>query len=117
MDRLKEINEVISAEILEPDVGVPYEYVLSGFESDWTEQTRIMASPTLIPDPPKKVASTVTVPETNRHLSKNQGVWKQCSQEAIISNNKKHQHYFLSFWKLLPFSTACVCTFSFFMCC
>ena len=92
VDRLKEINEVISAEILEPDVGVPYEYALSGFESDWAEQTRNMASSTLFPDPPKKLASTVTVPETNRHLSKNQRVWKRCSQEAIKKYNKKHQH-------------------------
>lgn len=91
IQELRRVNEAISVEILTPDVGVPMESALSGFEQAWEEQSRSNASSTLFPDPPRRLLSEVTVPDSNRHLSQNERVWKRSSQEAIQSYNKKHK--------------------------
>ena len=48
VDELKRINYVVSAEMLEPNVGVFLGSVLSGFEAAWEEQRRL-ASASSIP--------------------------------------------------------------------
>ena len=80
---LKKINDVMSAEMLEPNVGVFSGSALSGFEAAWEEETRRRPASALFPEPPQRLQSSVTVPDSNHHLMRNQRVWRQSSQNAI----------------------------------
>ena len=41
------------------------------------------------PDPSTKIQPTVVVPDRNRHLSRNERVWRRASGEAIKGKIKK----------------------------
>ena len=94
MEELTRINEVMAADMVEPTIGVPLEAALSGFDAAWREESQndILAalSRSLFLDPPRKMQSTVVVPKTNSHSSRNERVWKQSSEAAIRKyNNRK----------------------------
>lgn len=89
---LRRINDSLATEILEPDMGIPSESALSGFEAAWQQSQAEMASlPTLFPDPPTRIESEVHVPATNQHLSRNQKLWKRSVEDAKTSYNKRHK--------------------------
>lgn len=94
VEELTRINEVMAADMVEPTIGVPFEAALSGFDATWREESQndklAALSRSLFPDPPRKMQSTVVVPKTNSHLSRNERVWKQSSEAAIRKyNNRK----------------------------
>ena len=95
VEELTRINDILAADIETPNCGVPFEAALSGFEATWAEEQEWHNRPyhtnKLFPDPPQRVQSSVVVPPTNRHLSHNERVWKQSSEEAIRRYNKRHR--------------------------
>ena len=100
IENLKRINDALASELLTPAVGAPVDYALSGFDAAWEEQQQIQRArkeketePTvdLFPDPPQRLSSAISVPPSNRHLSRNERIWKRCSEDAITSYNKKHR--------------------------
>ena len=97
-ERVKELEkaaDIMAADLEVPSLGVPHEAALSGFEAAWTEQCQdehmTALSLALFPDPPTRIQSAVVVPERNRHLSRNERVWRRASGEAIKGYNKKHR--------------------------
>ena len=75
---LKRINDVLASELLSPELGVHVRSALSGFDAAWEEQQaiqreRVKKNPgaDLFPDPPQRLQSSVTVPSSNVHLSRN----------------------------------------------
>ena len=95
---LKRINNALTSELLTPELGVPFGSALSGFDAAWVEQQAIHRERTkktpgadLFPDPPQRLLSSVTVPSSNVHLSRNERVWKRSSEEARSSYNKRHR--------------------------
>ena len=93
VEELKKISDVLAADMLEPNLGVPTAAALSGFESDWTEAQRHRDYPYhhLFPDPLRQVQSVVVVPDSNLHLTRNQRVWRQSCQKAIRNYNQRHK--------------------------
>lgn len=91
LEEMKRINELLSAELVEPACGVPYSSALSGFEAAWEEEKSNTASSLLFPDPPQRIPCSVVVPEAGRRLSQSERVWKRSSEDAIRSYNKKHR--------------------------
>ena len=71
INELKKINDVMSAEMLEPNVGVFSGSALSGFEAAWEEETRRRPASALFADPPQRLQSSVTVPDSNHYLTRN----------------------------------------------
>ena len=71
INELKKINDVMSAEMLEPNVSVFSGSALSGFEAAWEEETRRRPASALFPDPPQRLQSSVSVPDSNHHLTRN----------------------------------------------
>ena len=89
---LKRINESLSNELMEPDMGLPNESALYGFNDCWRQcQNEMSPGPLLFPEPPKKVQSQVTVPERNTNLSRNQKLWKRSMEDAKTNYNKRHK--------------------------
>lgn len=93
--RVKELEkaaDIMAADLEVPSLGVPHEAALSGFEAAWKEQCqdeRMNAlSLALFPNPPTKIQSAVVIPERNRHLSRNERVWRRASGEAIEGFNR-----------------------------
>ena len=86
--------DIVATELEEPALGVPPEAALSGFEAAWTEraQDRYIQklNHALFPPPSQKVQSAVVVPQTNRHLSRNERVWRRSGEPAIRKYNQRH---------------------------
>ena len=89
---LETAADIMATDLEEPALGVLREAALSGFEAAWTERAHDKyiqeLSHALFPHPPKKVQSAVVVPHTNRHLSRNEKMWRR-SGEAAIKNIMK----------------------------
>ena len=85
----------MAADLEIPSLGSPHEAVPSGFGAAWKEQCQDehmnTLSLALFPDPPANIQSAVVVPERNRHLSRNERVWRRASGEAIKMYNKTHK--------------------------
>ena len=91
-DELLRINDCLSGELLTPESGVPHVSALSGFEQAGRDNQRSRSQAALFPDPPIRIRSVVSVPETNRHLTRTQQIWKRCSQDAVSEYNKRHKN-------------------------
>ena len=91
---LETAADIMATDLEELAVGVPREAALSGFEAAWTEQAHDeyiqKLSHTLFPHPPQRVQSAVVVPHTNRHLSRNERVWRRSGEAAIRKYNERH---------------------------
>lgn len=93
VNELEKAADIMATDLEVPSLGVPHEAALSGFEAAWEEQCQDehmnALSLALFPNPPTKIQSAVVVPERNKHLSRNERVWRRASGEAIKGYNKK----------------------------
>lgn len=66
-------------------LGDPHETALSGFDDEWRECQKDLASNTLFPEPPQRLESRVVIPDTNRA----ERMWKRASEDAKEAYNKR----------------------------